>query len=179
MKSTEDKKLETLVSLSESCWSEYNSRRSYEWKVSFGLWTAIGVIAGFALKEGVIIPLNQYWIIGLLISIFLAYLWFQAGLYRSCTQDQSKRHIYISFIHSQIGFNTKRLKEKERELFKKRSKLSNSKFFFLVWSHGSQLLITAVFLTILGLILLNRDVKSNKPDSFKCSCYENTRCDHQ
>ena len=55
---TDYEKIKVLTNLSEACWKEYDTRRSYEWKVSFGLWTSIGLIAGFSLKEDIILNIN-------------------------------------------------------------------------------------------------------------------------
>jgi hypothetical protein len=152
---SEDKKIEILLSLSETLRNSYDTRRTYEWKVSFGLWTAIGIIAGFALKEDFSVPFNKWWGILFLGLILIGYLIFHYGLEKSNTHDQKKRHIYINkFIHADIGFDNGILSYEERKIFEERPKTSRSYFLF-TWSHGSQTLITTAFLLILGFILLN------------------------
>ena len=43
-------RIETLLKLGEASWNSWDRRRSYEWKVSFGLWSALGLIAGAQLR---------------------------------------------------------------------------------------------------------------------------------
>jgi uncharacterized membrane protein YhaH (DUF805 family) len=158
---TDDKKIDILISLANSSQSEYDTRRTYEWKVSFGLWTAIGVISGFALKENFNLPMNSFLIYLLLTIIFLAYIWFQYGLHKSNDHDQKKRYFYIkTFIHPEIGIDHNHLDPENKKLFEK-TKPSKGKFY-QVWSHGSQILITGVFLIILGVILTNKEIRTNK-----------------
>ncbi len=39
-----------LLKLSESVWKEIENRRSFQWKVSFGVWTALAAFAGTMLR---------------------------------------------------------------------------------------------------------------------------------
>jgi hypothetical protein len=178
---TPEKKMDILLSLANASQSEYDTRRSYEWKVSFGLWTAIGVISGFALKEDFNLPVSDMWIFFLLSVIFLAYTWFHYGLHRSNCHDQRKRYFYIkSYIHPELGINQELLKPEEAKLFEKVK--SSKGRFYQVWSHGSQILITTVFLIILGAILTNKEINSRcnqnyspKQDKYS-ECCPHPRC---
>lgn len=194
------KTIEELNHLADACWKEFDTRRSFEWKVSFGLWTAIGIILGFTLKEDINLP---WWlVIPLLIFILAVYIWFHYGLRNSSKQDQDKRHAYIKVIQHQIGFfpmldtaindlydkkkeiiqgasdeasetsNEKIEKEIEEEKKKTRAffegRTSTSKGPFIkIWSHGSQIGITFILLILLGVILVNKDLKNSKDDKQK------------
>jgi hypothetical protein len=165
---TDYEKIEVLTNLSEACWKEYDTRRSYEWKVSFGLWTSIGLIAGFSLKEDIILNINVWWIISILFVLATAYTWWQYGLRISNARDQDKRHEYYKVIHESIGFTKKDIANLNEEIFKNRPRTSHS-FIFFNWSHSSQLLITYSFLLLLGLILTRHDLsKSQSPNPDSC-----------
>jgi hypothetical protein len=180
-----DKKLDTLIKLSEACWTEFDTRRSYEWKISFGLWTAIGIIIGFALKEDVNHVIDMWLVTLVLVIIMAAYIWWHIGLRNSNKRDQDKRHAYFKVIHKEIDFwpdlnkitddsleedwknrnlnltertkNNKKENAKQEisELFHKRPSTSSG-FFLSVWSHGFQVLITVILLILLWVVLWNK-----------------------
>ena len=192
MGNTEDKRVETLVSLSNACWTEYNERRTYEWKVSFGLWTALGIISGFALKEDIAIPIDSCLLTFLLLSILCVYFLFHWGLHKSNMHDQYKRHIYNAFIHQEIGIkkgeldkdfiienfksigiNTEipeKIIDENKNVFKVESK-KNNWWLLRTWSHGSQIFITALLLFIMWFLITNKEVPRSS-----CKCKQSIEC---
>lgn len=158
-----DKQLETLMTLANSCWTEYDTRRSYEWKVSFGLWTAIGIISGFALKEDFLLPFSKGHIglivfIILLVVIFMGYYYFQRGLFTSNKHDQAKRHYYINnHIHPIVNVKHDDMTPEIRKLFEEPPIYSAGKKVHQVWSHRNQIIITGTFILILICILVSKE----------------------
>lgn len=199
------KNIDVLIKLSEACWHEFDIRRQYEWKVSFGLWTALGIISGFALKENIILPFDKLLLIPILSIILLAYLWWHIGLRNSNRHDQDKRHEYYKVIHKELDFY-KRLddandiflekqwenegkqltddeKVKGREKVKKEAfaifagpPSTSSGLFLKVWSHGTQIAITVVFLFLLGSILWNKDPNRKGIEDNKSHCCKRIEC---
>ena len=54
---------ETYVQLARLAHDSFEQRRSYEWKVHFGLWAAIAAVVYSAIKEKIILfsnPLEAY-----------------------------------------------------------------------------------------------------------------------
>jgi hypothetical protein len=144
---------EILFKLAEQKWQEYNSRRSYEWKVNFGIWAGIGIFSGFCIKEN--IRFDNILII-ILLSIFyivmiLVYYIFRRGISKSCNDDQIERFKYIDKIHEILDLNKT---EKPKELIICNKKVNILK---LNWSHITQLFITILILLIsfFGLIFGN------------------------
>lgn len=43
-------RIDALLKLADSVWNEMDRRRSFEWKVNFGLWTALALLAGFMFR---------------------------------------------------------------------------------------------------------------------------------
>jgi hypothetical protein len=137
-----DKKIKLLTSFAESSWTEYDTRRSYEWKVNFALWASFGLIAGFSIKESY--PLGD-WIWFIIAFIAVIYIRWQLGLHNSSRHDQKKRHFYEEKIRLMMKIYLP-------DDLKKPPSTSNENLF-LNWSHGSQIFITISFLVLLGFIL--------------------------
>jgi hypothetical protein len=161
------KDAETIINLVNSCWIEYDTRRSYEWKVSFGLWTAIGIMVGFSFKENFIFPFKTWEIITLLSIILFSYILFQLGLFQSSKWDQRKRHYYIKkCLHPLLDITLSDASEEEKRAFEKGPKTS-SKYLLFNWSHLSQILITLAFLVIL-FISIDRKPSNTNNDRIYC-----------
>lgn len=94
----EEKDSERWIELAKLSQESFLNRRSYEWKVAFGFWTAIGVITYFgAMSEEKVkaagwvyclIPI--YFIVGL----SWLFLW-QAPMRRAFQKDQDFKHYYM------------------------------------------------------------------------------------
>lgn len=154
---------ETLLSLANSCWTEFDTRRSYEWKVSLGLWASLGLITGFLFQED--IKVSAWYLVPIAV-IFVSYVIFQYGIYKSNRQDQEKRFFYIlTEIHPLIGLT-------ENDLFKGKPRASFRDFIFR-WSHLSQILVTTALLVILSLALSSEKQTEASKCCDKCA---NTKC---
>jgi hypothetical protein len=173
VKDEQDKRTEMLFKLSETCWTEFETRRTYEWKVSFGLWAGLGIIAGFALKEDITLAIPIWGIVLFLFLILLAYLWWHIGLRWSNKRDQDKRHEYYRIIHKNLGFYETGADVKI-DLFVTPEAKTIWQKLRRIWAHGAQLLITVSFLVFLAFILSNRD--SWRPEKKNCHCNKQIEC---
>lgn len=74
--------------LGKSAWERFENRRAYEWKIFFGVWTALGSAAGFSLgSEGGLSVWGSVLVSGVTLLIVCAVLgpwlrWLQQGNYR-------------------------------------------------------------------------------------------------
>lgn len=162
-KENNNPRINSLFKLADRCWTEYDSRRSYEWKINFGLWTSLGVVLGFAIKERFIIG-PQIWIPIGVIAIF--YLRWQLGLFTSNRHDQNKRHCY----ETQIRYEQKITLDPELNT---RPGTSGSSFL-VNWSHSAQIIFTFSLLILFGLILSGeiKPTQEEKPEKNKNEKFE-------
>ena len=73
------------------------NRRSYEWKITYGLWTGIGLLTYFVLSNSERIsnfPSTFLGILYLIFSLLWLFLW-QAPLRRAHLQDTLFKHYYM------------------------------------------------------------------------------------
>jgi hypothetical protein len=139
--------IETLLKLADSSWRDFDTRRSYEWKISFGLWVAIATLSGFAIKEGIVLS-DWSIIFQLLIAFFYAFIW-SANLYDMNFKNQETARKFWKKAAEKTGLNS----EEAANLYESKQK---SKLAILNWSHGSQIVITILFLVISFLALTGR-----------------------
>ena len=48
--------VEAIFKLADASWQDFDSRRSDEWKITFGLWTVLALFAGGVIKGEVKLP---------------------------------------------------------------------------------------------------------------------------
>lgn len=174
----DQKKLEVYMNLADSCWKEYDTRRSYEWKVSFGIWTALGIIIGFIIKEDIPFHYNLY-VVSVVVILFLLIVYFfyvfQKGIQNSNNYDQEKRHVYIKqFIHPLIDFDLTKIEEGKRKYFDRPE--SSKGNVFQAWSHLTQIVITAILAIVICIVIVLKvtDKKTNLNNN--CNYPVNIEC---
>lgn len=134
--------IEALFKLEESAWREFHQRRSYEWKINFGLWAGLGTVSGFVIKENV--ELTPWIWVGI-VFLFTAYIWWHVGLFTSNKMDQAKRNYYLQVAREKLKVTL------PDDLSKRPSTSGNT--FYGNWSHGPQIAITLIILGFAGYVL--------------------------
>ncbi len=71
MTEDEKRKADMLFSLCENSWGSFNERRSYEWKLSLAIWTAISVFITIVLKENLKINDEYSSLIGMIVMFVI------------------------------------------------------------------------------------------------------------
>ncbi|MBN2610559.1 MAG: hypothetical protein JXB00_03295 [Bacteroidales bacterium] len=142
-KVSENEEVNLLLKLEECSWKEYERRHSSEWQVNFGLWSGLGVMTGFSIKERY--TFDWWWIASIFILIALLYIRFRFGVFKSNRNDQDRRFYYLKEIHIKGHIELPRGYDKVYE--------HTFKAFLFNWSHSSQIIITILLLLIafLGL----------------------------
>lgn len=96
--SDDHERAEMYVELAKMSQESFLNRRSYEWKVAFGLWTAIGLITFFAIEHadefdsGLVFSLGICYV---LIGTCWLILW-QFPLRLAFEKDQEFKHYYMT-----------------------------------------------------------------------------------
>lgn len=87
---------ENFVQLARLAHDSFNQRRSYEWKIHFGLWAAIAAVVFAAKKEHIVIFTNPAiaWTIG--VAIWLLYALHFAMVSCGHWQDKKRKHYFMA-----------------------------------------------------------------------------------
>lgn len=140
----DDKKAEVFLALAKLSQESFFNRRTFEFKVAFGLWTAIGLITYVAVEHPDIIATWSLWVLGivyLLIFVFWVVGW-QLPLRRAFEIDKKFKHYYMHRAEGRLAKFPRLTDENLQE----DEELVDVRF----WAHGwwtiGQSAITVLFL---------------------------------
>lgn len=145
----------TYVELAKLSQESFLNRRSYEWKVAFGLWAGIALLTNFVISndDKVDVPLC---LLGfsyvLFVGLWLAF--WQAPMRRAFEQDKQWKHYYMDRAEGEK--RDKPSTVTHEELMK-----SGDHFW---WNYG-QTVVTALFLFLSFLLIANRKQSSPPKES--------------
>ena len=141
--------VDTLLKFADASWHEMDTRRSYEWKVNFGLWTTLGVLAGVSFKgETSSLPQTPMWMIALVLLLFpvigfvYIFIWTK-GLYARNQRNMRRAHYYWNLVETELNLSPRHQVLPE----------DVSEPYWRNWSVLSQVLITVIFMLIAFLAL--------------------------
>lgn len=130
--------------LRHAAWTSFDHRRSFEWKLSFGLWTALAaLLAGLATGKAQL----KSWpevvtLTGVGILVVLIHAWWAKGLSRVNDADLQKTYAYEDELRSVLGLTGQtsvgRRIDGVIESMQKRRALDK------VWGHATQVGITGL-----------------------------------
>lgn len=152
-----DERAKTYIELAKLSQDGFLNRRSYEWKVAFGLWITIGFITYYACKNT---DLLQVWtvisigVLYLAVAVIWFFLW-QVPLRRAFEQDKEFKHYYM---HRAEGWSAK---WPENITYEKVLKSVKNP-----WNYG-QTIITVAFLAASFMVLVIASQKSESTKSAK------------
>jgi hypothetical protein len=160
-----DSWLEYLEALRDAAYQSFSDRRSYEWKFSLALWTAIAVmIAGLVqpIKAGDAFPFQGFYfrvgglVFGLLI-LFL-HIFFNNYLARANAIDRKKVIYYSRHIESALPLVTDTAlgQEIDRRISELPKLPEKTWLQWWQWGHIVQVLLTGVLLIIAELLFWAR-----------------------
>jgi hypothetical protein len=104
-------RIDVLCRLAESANQSFERRASVEWKVSFGLWTALGLFAAFIVKRDVCLT-HPYLlraaviVVTALICYVYACIW-TAGLFDRNKHDKERAMSYWKQVEEAVGTSFK------------------------------------------------------------------------
>jgi len=139
---TSKERIDTLLNLADASWRTFDSRRTAEWKVTMGLWTAQALFAGLVIRADVKLALTynqQLVLLGVFAGIVGIYsLWWTKGLRQRNEFNLQDAHQLWNLVEDELAIKSSRyLRGGGRRTA-----------YWRNWSHGSQIAITL----LLGLL---------------------------
>src|SRR5438270_13279188 len=98
-------RFDALLKLAESFWKQMDTRRAYEWKVSFGLWTALGVLAGLLIRGEFSPELRQavFYAVSLGGIVLVYIICCSVGLHESHAQNKQVGNPFLVLASFDLG----------------------------------------------------------------------------
>lgn len=143
-------RVRALLRIADMHWRDFDSRRSYEWKVNFALWTSLGALAGLLLRsEGGISDQMGVVASGVVAVIYLVYwvVW-SVGTWRRNYHDFQDAHREINSVREIIKNNPNLDRQEDRRIAELPIPRYSTFDIFLIWldwSRRAQLIITLLF----------------------------------
>lgn len=158
-------KLQYLEALRLAAYNSFNDRRSYEWKLSLAIWTALAVlVAGLVhpIRTDEVFPFHgkRYGFLaaGIGFLVIALHTYFNNGMARANAIDRTKQRIYedqirasISFIKTEKYADEKAILKKQVEMRPKSPELPYMQW--RQWGHLAQIGVTFL-LTITAVIIV-------------------------
>ena len=97
--------LEILKAIRESAFARWEKRRDYEWRLSFGIWTALAAFIAITLSRDLKVELTSmvttYAAVGA-ISIFLAHAFYLTGIIEHTIVDVKTQYLVEESLASRL-----------------------------------------------------------------------------
>lgn len=149
--SLSNEQADRLLKLADAAWNEFDTRRSYEWKVNLAIWPAFVIFSGFVWQKEGLNTTEQIVAQIFVVAMGAAYTFWSYGHYKRNHEDQKTAAFYRHLIEKSVytGYN------RFQRGAKRKDEVSFSDYV-KGWSRGPQLFITwllvslAFFTTITG-----------------------------
>jgi hypothetical protein len=139
----QDKRVGYLLKLAEDAWKCMDSRRTYEWKVAFGIWTALAAFSGLVFRGEVRVST-----LGIVLAwAFFSVLWYvftfvwSKGLYVRNKFDRDLAEHYWILAEASLGPDARSLRAKKRIEHQYDNMWAN-------WAHRTQITVTTIFVLL-------------------------------
>jgi hypothetical protein len=144
---TKKDRIDAFIRLGDSSWRQMDTRRAYEWKVSFGLWTALGIMAGLLIRGEFKPPTIQAVIYAVLLAIIVyvyIFIWSAELHKRNAGNKQDAHHFW--------GLAIKEFEPNSIDRFE----VKPASPLLKEWSHLTQILVTLTLAILAGTALFQR-----------------------
>lgn len=153
MTDDERNRFESMDSLRQAAYDSFNDRRSYEWKFSLSIWTALAVLlAGIVqpAKDGASFPLKgaAVWLVAAIVGVLLVLLhaYWNNGASRANSVDKGVALYFARAMQAMLSLPFDGDLEKKIEALPKTEGWTQ-------WSHLAQVAITALLaLAVVSII---------------------------
>ena len=159
-KSDKELSLECWAVLRLAAYQSFNDRRGYEWKLSFGIWTALAVlIVGLVQpsQPAAVFPFHGQWygpgatLVGL--GVVLLHIYFNNALAQANAIDRAKQRMYEDQIRSLLTFTETETYLREQayleSLLRKKQAPPKSQFMqWTYWGHRAQVGVTVLLAAV-------------------------------
>jgi len=108
MEREQETRLNLLVRLLEIAWTNFDRRRSYEWKFSLAIWTALAAFIALSLKAPTVHVCTGLEKAAVLIAaglILVVQAYFQDRVRRANNVDKARAHTYEKEVNAQSNLN--------------------------------------------------------------------------
>ena len=143
--------VDAVLKLADASWRDFDARRRDEWKVNFGLWTALAVFAGVVLKGDVRLQLNSLQFVTLaaiLAGIWVVYtfMWTR-GLRERQIRSLKSAHFYWDRAEDIVAQSLPKNVSLDNSPRRSGGQAQGDRLW-MHWSHGSQILVTTCFILL-------------------------------
>ena len=155
-----------LTKLAESWWKEFDTRRTYEWKVNFTLWAALAAFAGLLLKGEAHFALTLAILLAipiLLINVVYV-LWWTQGMHARNRIDTANAHHCWHLVEIELGLKDADTKHNVYQ------KPAEKEPYWKNWSRGTQITITFLFTILAAMSLLGSALRPQEPEKQPTCC---------
>jgi hypothetical protein len=138
-------RLEALEKLRNGSWQDYDTRRTYEWKIAISIWTAFAAFIALVLTGRINTSSSLLIITIVLIDLIIIYLHgnYIRGISRALNIDRKKQFLFEGEILSILNIKIPDELMKEIDVIIKQ-KGKREKFAFRHWSQGLQIGVTLI-----------------------------------
>ncbi len=168
---TEQIQIETLLKLADLSFQEYSRINSYTWNLNYGLWSALAIISGFAIKEGdkFQVRLRKVWRVVSVVAVWLTmgfifcfYFISIRSTYLGMDVEHQRVRVCINKVTEIISLDTTQIIE-PKPLFFKKMDIKECPNFKVIQSNATQLFLTFILLVFTGCVLTRRQLSLNPP----------------
>ena len=151
LRDEEKRYFDATKTLRDLAWESFDRRRGFEWKLSFGLWTALGALLGSLAAGKVILSETGERIVVSVACVFVIVLhsWWSVALAASNRADLKKSYIIEKELRETLGLTADC--EAGRQLDAVVNRMGNRSGIAGNWGHLTQVLIT---LTLAGSVVV-------------------------
>jgi hypothetical protein len=143
--------IDAVLKLADASWREFDPRRSDEWRVNFGLWTALALFAGVVLRGDLRFQVDRLQFVSL--AVILAGIWvvytfvWTRGLRERQVRSLDSAHFYRDRVEEIVAQNLPENVSLDGSPRRRGGRVHGAGLW-RHWSHGSQIYMTT-FLIVL------------------------------
>lgn len=135
---------DAVESLRQAAWQTFDRRRAFEWKLSFGLWTALSsIIAGLAIGQATLKSVPERSLLSLVsLSVVILHGWWSYSLDQVNRADLDKSYVYEREQLCTLGMTEQTNAGKDVRMII--SEMTGRGWFAKHWGHITQVAITGI-----------------------------------
>ena len=144
---------DSIEVLRGTAWKSFSERRSFEWKLSFGIWTALALSnAGLAADEA---SLASFWerVLASLCALLIVVVHGGWAYYLDQVNQADLQKSYVYETQQMLFLGFSKDTKPGAELFKIIDRMNRRPWYEKRWGHLTQVAITAIL--VMGVIALS------------------------
>ena len=148
-----EERIKVYLEFSKDVYGWFDLRRTYQWKMNWGLWAATAIFCGFAIQDklGTRFTANGWIFLGVDAGILLVYIYWASGIHSANRRDRDYAFAYKDAIEEALA-TCKIAPLMSRVARPKRQRIK----CLFGWSAITEVLITAGLLAMTVVVCWNR-----------------------